>query len=142
MQAKQSVTIGRPVGDVFVFVADGENAIQWRPGVLDVERVSGDGGVGTIYRQGVKGPMGRRIAADYEITDFEPDRLIAFRATAGPFRPRGRFEFEQTDGRTRLTLKLEGELTGLRKLLMGRAVWKTMRAEARNLENIKRVLES
>jgi uncharacterized protein YndB with AHSA1/START domain len=69
MKAENTITINRPVPDVFSFVADGTTAPKWRPGVLDVTRESGDGGVGSVYRQGVEGPMGRRIPADYEVTD-------------------------------------------------------------------------
>jgi carbon monoxide dehydrogenase subunit G len=110
--------------------------------VLDATRQSGDGGVGTVYRQGVEGPMGRRIPADYEVTGFEPDRLISFKATAGPFRPQGRFQLGPAGEGTRVTIVLEGELTGLRKLLMSGAVAKTMKSEVRSLENLKRILES
>jgi hypothetical protein len=47
--ASQSVTINRPASDVFAFVADGENEPKWRPGVLDIQHVSGQG-VGAVYR--------------------------------------------------------------------------------------------
>ncbi|MFI5254390.1 MAG: SRPBCC family protein, partial [Candidatus Limnocylindrales bacterium] len=66
------MTIQRPVGAVFAFVADGLNGPQWRPGILDIALASGSGR-GAVYRQGVKGPGGRRVAADYEITAYEPD---------------------------------------------------------------------
>lgn len=46
--ARHSVLIRRPAGEVFAFVADGENAMRWRPGVLDVSRQSGEG-LGAIY---------------------------------------------------------------------------------------------
>jgi len=36
--------------------------------------------------------MGRAIAADYTLTTYEPDRLLAFQTTAGLVRPRGRYE--------------------------------------------------
>lgn len=39
--------------EVFALVTDGMNAPKWRSGVLDIERVTGSGGVGTRYRQGV-----------------------------------------------------------------------------------------
>jgi len=67
-QASYAVTINRPVADVFAYVANGENCKEWRPGVLDIIRAGGEmiDGVGTRYLQGVKGPMGRRISADYE----------------------------------------------------------------------------
>jgi uncharacterized protein YndB with AHSA1/START domain len=139
--AKHSVEIRRPIAEVFAFVADGENARQWRPGVLDVARQSGEG-LGAIYRQGVKGPGGRRIAADYEVTAFEPDRRIAFRAIAGPVRPTGEYEFAAAGDGTTVTLALDATLTGWKSLVMGRAVQSTMLAEVRNLDTLKRILES
>lgn len=139
--ARHSVIIRRPVADVFAFVADGENAPQWRPGVLDIQRVSGQG-LGAVYRQGVKGPGGRRIAADYEVTAYERDRRLAFKATAGPVRPNGEFRFEETADGTRLTFSLDAELSGLKKLFMSRAVQGTMDAEMAATEKLKRVLES
>ena len=139
--AQGSVLIKRPVSDVFAFVADGENAMQWRPGVLDVARVSGEG-LGAVYRQGVKGPGGRRIAADYEVTAFEPNGRIAFRAIAGPVRPSGEYRFATDGDRTTVTFSLDATLTGWKALLMGGAVQRTMQSEVRTLETLKRVLES
>ena len=139
--AKHSTTISRPIGEVFAFVADGENATQWRPGVLDVARQSGEG-LGAIYRQGVKGPGGRRIAADYEITAFEPDRRIAFHAIAGPVRPTGEYRFAPAGEGTTVSLALDATLTGWKSLVMGRAVQSTMLAEVRNLDTLKAILES
>ena len=139
--AKHSTTISRPIGEVFAFVADGENARQWRPGVLDVARQSGEG-MGAIYRQGVKGPGGRRIAADYEVTAFEPDRRIAFRAIAGPVRPTGEYQFAPAGDGTIVSLTLDATLTGWKSLVMGRAVQSTMLAEVRNLDTLKAILES
>lgn len=139
--ATYSVTVNRPASEVFAFVADGEKCVQWRPGVLDIKRVSGDG-AGTRYSQGVKGPMGRRIAADYEVTVFEPDRRLEFQTLTGPARPHGRYDLEPVDGGTRLTFSLDAQLTGVSKLLMGSAVQKTMDSEVRALDNLKRVLEA
>jgi uncharacterized protein YndB with AHSA1/START domain len=139
--AKHSTTISRPIGEVFAFVSDGENAREWRPGVLDVARQSGEG-LGAIYRQGVKGPGGRRIAADYEVTAFEPDRRIAFRAIAGPVRPTGEYQFAPAGEGTTVSLALEATLTGWKSLVMGRAVQSTMLAEVRNLDTLKAILES
>ena len=126
---------------MFAFVADGENARRWRPGVLDVSHQSGEG-LGAIYRQGVKGPGGRRIAADYEVTAFEPDRRIAFRAIAGPVRPTGEYRFAaEGDGAT-VSFALDATLTGWKRLLMGRAVQSTMDSEVRNLDTLKSILEA
>ena len=139
-EAERTVTINRPVGEVFPVVADGTKAGLWRPGVLDVELVAGQG-LGARYSQGVRGPGGRRIPADYEITEFEPNRRIAFRATAGPVRPEGSFTFESLGGGTVLTFELRARLAGWQRLLMGGAVQSTMDAEMRALDQLRDLLE-
>jgi uncharacterized protein YndB with AHSA1/START domain len=139
--ASRTVTIRRPPAAVFAFVADGTTAPRWRPGVLDVELLSGVG-VGTRYRQGVRGPGGRRVAADYEITAFEPDRHLAFRAIAGPVRPTGEYRLEAVPDGTRITFSLAAELGFPTRLLMGGAVQRTMDAEVGSLDRLRDVLES
>ncbi len=137
--ASHSATVRRPLAAVFAFVADGENAGKWRPGVLDASRVSGEG-LGAVYRQGVKGPGGRRIAADYEVTAYEPGARLTFKTIAGPIRPTGEFRFEEAGDGTRVTLSLDAELSGIKKLLMGGAVQKTMDAEVKATENLERAM--
>jgi uncharacterized membrane protein len=139
--AKHEVTISRPVAEVFAFVADGLNAPRWRPGVVDIALVSG-AGLGAVYKQGVKGPGGRRIDADYRITAYEPNRRLAFEAIAGPVRPTGQFDFDDADGATRLGFALQAALSGIKKLLMGGAVQKTMDAEVAATERLKELLEA
>jgi uncharacterized protein YndB with AHSA1/START domain len=141
LSAEREVTIARPVAEVFAFVADGLNAPRWRPGVMDISLASGTG-LGAVYKQGVKGPGGRRIDADYRITAFEPNRRLSFEAIAGPVRPTGQFVFDDVNGGTRLTFALQAELGGLKKLLMGGAVQKTMNAEVAATERLKEVLET
>jgi uncharacterized membrane protein len=138
--AQRSIVINRAVDDVWTFVTDGANAPKWRPGVLDVSKVSGSG-VGEVWKQGVKGPGGRRIDADYEVTAWEPGRRMAFRAIAGPVRPTGEYAFAQEDGGTRLSFSLDAQLSGLKKLLMGGAVQSSMNSEMAALDRLKAILE-
>ena len=135
------MTIQRPPADVFAYIADGLNGPKWRPGILDIAHESGTG-VGATYKQGVTGPGGRRVAADYRITAFEPNSRLAFEATAGPVRPTGEYLLAEAVGGTRLTFSLEAELGGIKKLLMGGAVQKTMDAEVASTERLKTLLES
>ena len=88
--AANEILIARPADEVFRFLADPENDLQWRSGVLDLKRISGSG-LGARYQQTVKGPGGKRIAADIEITELEPGHAIAFQTVTGPVRPRGRY---------------------------------------------------
>jgi uncharacterized protein YndB with AHSA1/START domain len=138
--AERTVSIRRPVDQVFRFLADGRTATQWRSGVIDVSKVSGDG-LGAVYRQQVRGPGGRAIDADYEITAFEPDKLIGFRAIAGPVRPTGSFAVEAMGDATILTFKLDAELGGWKKLVMSGPVQSTMNAEMAALDGLQELLE-
>jgi len=138
--AENSIVINRPRSDVFAFVADHENDPKWRPGVADIKRASGEG-QGAIYTQGVKGPMGKRVDADFEVTAYQPGTLLAFRTLAGPVRPEGSYRFEDADGGTRVTFSLNANLSGAQKL-MTPMVSKSMRNEVAALDNLKRVLES
>jgi carbon monoxide dehydrogenase subunit G len=137
--ANNEIVINRPVADVFAFLADAENDARWRPGVVEIKRVSGDG-VGTTYHQTVKGPGGRSVSADVEITDLRPNELIAFRAISGPVRPQGRYVVSPDGDGTRVRFELEAEVRGLKRLLAS-MVKKTMDREVDALSNLKRVLE-
>lgn len=139
--ASRSITISRPPEDVFAFLADGTTGPRWRPGVTDVALESGSG-LGARYRQGVQGPGGRRVDADYEVTAYEPAHRLAFRAVAGPVRPTGEYVLEPADGGTRLTFSLACELGFPKSLLMGGAVQKSMDAEVGSLGRLKSVLEA
>jgi uncharacterized protein YndB with AHSA1/START domain len=139
-QAERTVTIRKPVAEVFRFVANHDNDTQWRPGVIEM-RKSGGEGVGERWYQRVKGPVGRQIPADIELTQLEPNRVLAFRTVEGPVRPEGRYEFADDGGATRLTFSLRADLKGVKKL-MSPMVQRQMTAEVGNLDNLKRVLES
>jgi uncharacterized protein YndB with AHSA1/START domain len=139
--ASNTVTINRPIADVFAYVADGSNGPKWRSGIVDIALASGEG-QGAVYRQGVKGPGGRRIDADYEITSWEPPMHLAFKAIAGPVRPTGEYRLVESGGGTTITFALDAQLGGLKKLLMGGAVQSTMDAEVANLAKLKAILEA
>jgi uncharacterized membrane protein len=138
--AENSIVINKSRSDVFAFVADHENDPKWRPGVLDIARASGEG-QGAVYRQGVKGPMGKRIPADFEVTAYQEGSHMAFRTLGGPVQPEGSYRFEDADGGTRVTFSLSANLRGPQKL-MTPMVAKSMRSQVDALANLKRVLES
>jgi uncharacterized membrane protein len=139
-KASSEIVINCPREDVFAFLADPENDPQWRSGVLDLKRVSGNG-IGARYAQGVKGPGGRRIPADIEITELIPGKAIAFQTVTGPVRPRGRYQLDTADGGTRVRFELESNVKGVKRLL-GPMVQKTMNKEVRQLASLKRIIET
>lgn len=65
MDVERSFVVDRPVEEVFDFLADFENTESWDPGTLATQRISGDGGLGTRYRN-VSSFMGRTVELEYE----------------------------------------------------------------------------
>lgn len=140
--AEESITIHRPVNTVFDFVLDGTNNPLWRPTVVDIQRVPGKpSGVGAIFKQGLKGPGGRRIDGDYEIIECEPNKLIKFQVIAGPAKPTGTFRFEALENATNVSFILHYEPKGLARL-MDPMITRTMQSEVATLHNLKAYLES
>jgi carbon monoxide dehydrogenase subunit G len=139
-EATNNIKISRPVADVFSFLANAENDKHWRPGVIEITKTSGQG-VGTTYRQIVRGPGGRRVDADVEITELVPNQRIAFKTTKGPVRPTGSYDLKASGGGTEVTFRLAANLGGLKKL-MAPMVARTMKSEVSQLAELKRILET
>jgi len=140
--AARNLVIARPVSAVFAFFTDPENDQKWRSHVKEI-KAEGPPKVGAKIHQVVAGPGGRGIPADLEITAYEPDQRYAFAVTAGPVRPRGDMQFAPTsEGGTEITFTLEADLGGLKKMLMGKPVQKSMDGEMANLDKAKALLEA
>ena len=137
--ASNEIVIERPPEDVFAFLADPENDLQWRSGVLDMKRVAGSG-IGARYAQGVRGPGGRRVPADIEITELRPGEVIAFATLTGPVRPRGRYVLSAVNDGTHVRFELKADVKGLKRA-MSPMVQKAMNNEVGQLERLKRTIE-
>jgi hypothetical protein len=99
--AENTITINRPQGQVYGFLADGLTNTAWRSGVKDIELIGGRASeVGATYRQVLTGPGGRAIDGDYEIVTAIPGHEIGFRVIAGPARPTGRYELSAVENGT------------------------------------------
>jgi uncharacterized protein YndB with AHSA1/START domain len=136
------VTIARPVEEVYRhFLELDQNATD-----PDVESVvkepSGSTGPGTTFRFRHK-VRGRIRETTMRFVSLEPNQRIEFEGDVGPVRPKGVFTFDQTNGGTRLSVRIDelnpvGPLKLLSPLLarIGQRIW-----DAR-LERIKAALEA
>lgn len=138
--AQRSVVINRPVDQVFAFFTEPSNELTWRTHLKEVT-AQGPIAVGSRVHQVVKGPGGRGIPADIEITHYEQGSRYAFRVVAGPVRPVGEFLFAADNGSTTVSLSLSAELTGFKKLVMSRPVQRSMDGEMKALDRAKTVIE-
>ena len=113
-----TVTIGRPVEEVFRFFLDlDENAPKVDPSAGSVVKSpEGPSGPGTTFRFRQQ-TLGKVRETTTRFTAVEPNRKIYFEAEIGPMRPKCDLTFEQADGGTRVTFRGDsnpvGRLSGL-----------------------------
>jgi uncharacterized protein YndB with AHSA1/START domain len=139
--AEHTVTVSRPIAEVFAFLLDGTNNPRWRPEVKAVSHVSGEG-VGARYAQTMTGPGGRTIPGDYRLTVCDPPVRLEFEVTAGPARPTGSFALrELAPGTTEVTFVLDIALHGP-LIPLTPMISRLARAEVANLDNLPRALDS
>jgi carbon monoxide dehydrogenase subunit G len=138
----QSVTVNRPVEEVWTFISNFENTTRWSRGVLEARQTSdGPLGVGSTLQTVVKA-FGRRRTADYLVTEYKPNHAFAFKVTSGPMTSRARYSVEPVGTGTRLTASGEAEATGLYKLLAPLLVRILKRHSQDDLANVKRILDA
>ena len=144
VHSEYTVTVRRPVAEVFAFLADGENNPRWRPEVTGVRLLSGPGTgarTGARYAQTMTGPGGVTLPGDYLLTVCEQPHRLEFEVVAGPGQPTGSFTLRETaPGETEVTFVLALVLTGA--LLPVAALVRTLaRAEVGNLDHLQAALD-
>jgi uncharacterized protein YndB with AHSA1/START domain len=142
MEFKNTVTIRRPVEDVFAFLVDFENVPRWNHAIESTTKTSsGPVRVGSTYRQMRSEPS--RSEEGFEVTVFEPARRLAIDGEIGPFHGRAQYLLEPIEGATRLTNAVELEPSSVAsKLLAPFAGSRIKTAVAENLDALKRILET
>lgn len=95
-----SVTINRPVYDVFRYATNIENAQKWQPDVKEVHRTNDNLRVGTMITQVRSTRLLRwRLDLNADITEFQSNKVVEYKGVLGVFPVVGRIKFESS-GRT------------------------------------------
>ena len=77
---ERTITVSPGVEEVFIYFADFTNTEEWDPGTVRTTRLSGDGGVGTTYKN-VSAFLGRETELTYETITYEPSKELKLRGT-------------------------------------------------------------
>lgn len=101
--------VGAPADEVFAFLAHHPNHAQiFAENVSSRQVTDGPMGVGTRVENQAR-VMGKSMVERFEITDFEPPRLIGKASRSGStFETTDRFELEPLGDRTRVTVTVTG----------------------------------
>lgn len=137
-----SIVIERPIEEVFAVLADLENDPKWRREWVDATKTSqGPLGVGATFL--LVGQLLRwRIEAEYEVTQYEPNRITAWKTLRGPLPLTFWRRVEQAVGGTRVTIGYATELRGAAKMLETLAKPMGKRALAGDFPKLKQLMEA
>ena len=137
-----ATNVERPVDEVFAFVADMENEPQWHTDIVEAERLTeGEVGEGTNFRVQFRPQPMSPSEGKIEIVEFQPDRRIVSRSDMGNMKPELTHVFEEVDGGTRVTRRIQIETSGLMTLMSPLMKVMVRRRNADFLENLKRLFE-
>lgn len=146
IKGEGNIVIKRPVEDVWNFLTDFEKYPKWHRGMAEATQTSGGPmGAGTTVE--VTADILGRHTIKLVITEFEPNKKIAWRVDARPLTGADGYmagcTFESIEGGTRVFKYIEGGFAGVFRLLepiLNRPLSK-IEIET-ELHNAKRLLET
>ncbi len=139
VKVEVSEVINRPVEEIFEYISTPENDPKWQSGVLKSEQTSdGPIGVGATSLE-VRKFLGRRMESTFEVTEYEPNRIIKQKSTSGPMALDITMSFASVEGGTEVTLAGGGDSGGFFKLadpLVSRMAKRQLEADVANLKDL------
>jgi uncharacterized protein YndB with AHSA1/START domain len=141
IEVEHTLEIGRPADEVFDYLTDVSRLPEWQASAESATLGEGELRVGARVQE-VRTFMGRRAASTLEVSEYEPPRRFSLRVVEGPIRYSVEHALEAFDGRTRITLVGRGEARGVPRLMQGAVRRAVERQFVKDLELLKRTLES
>jgi uncharacterized membrane protein len=143
VDVETSIEIGRPREAVSAFATDPGNATAWYANIVSVEwETEPPLAVGSRLAFVAKF-LGRRLAYTYEIRELVPGERLVMSTSQGPFPMETTYAWRDAPGgRTWMTLTNRGEPAGFSKVAAPMLAQAMRRANRKDLERLKTVLES
>ena len=142
VRAEHTVTVNRPVSEVFAYLTDVDNLAQWQDSVIEARKDSeGPVTTGTRFTEARKF-LGRRVESTMEVTEHDPERRFSLKVLSGPVPFQVSHAFEEANGGTRIRIVVEGEPGGFFKVaepLVGRQAKRQLQGD---FDTLKDLLES
>lgn len=137
------IVIARPRAEVAAYAGDPSNAPSWYVNIKSVEwETSPPLRVGSRMAF-VAQFLGRRLAYTYEVAELVGGERLVMRTSQGPFPMETTYTWQtMSEGATRMTLRNRGEPSGFSKLAAPFMASAMRKANRKDLEQLKAVLES
>ena len=138
-----SIVIKRPIEESFAFLANLANDVKWHSAFVEVRNTSGDSnGVGAKFLV-FEGLLGRRTTGtEYEVTEYEPNRIAAWKTVSGPLPLKFWRTFECLEGGTRFAVRYEGEPRGFLRLVWPLITRIVKRQQGGDMRKLKELMDA
>ena len=136
------IVIYQPLGKVAAFAADPDNAPAWYVNIKSVEWKTAPPLIVGSRIAFVAEFLGRRLEYVYDVVEYKPGERLVMRTSEGPFPMETTYEWRSTpSGGTRMTLRNRGTPSGFSSLVAPFMALAMRRANRKDLENLKALLE-
>jgi uncharacterized protein YndB with AHSA1/START domain len=137
-----TIEIDRPRADVAAFAGDPTNVTAWYVNIKSVDwETEPPVRVGSRMAF-VAQFLGRRLAYTYEVLELVPQERLVMSTAEGPFPMTTTYTWEDTgSGGTRMTLRNTGEPSGFAKIGAPMMAGAMRRANLKDLQRLKELLE-
>jgi hypothetical protein len=117
--------------------------VKWHTAFVEVRKTSGGSlGIGArfIVFEGVLGQ--RTPGTEYEVTEYEPNRIAAWKTVSGPLQLKFWRTFERVESGTRFAVRYEGEPRGFSKLAWPLITRLVKRQQGGDMRKLKELMEA
>jgi hypothetical protein len=141
---ENTVTINRPIAEVFETATCLESCINWWTMVQDTKKITpGPTAVGTEYLHSGKF-MGIKVESHPVVTVLEPPYQFAYRSETSSAIMNVEYRFESVDSGTKMTMKMVAEPIGnlVTQTMMPLVISATKRQFQNDMLSLKDMMES
>ncbi|MBI2237455.1 MAG: SRPBCC family protein [Actinobacteria bacterium] len=111
LRAEATEVIARPIGEVWAYLGDPRNELEWQSSAVEREPVGGGPQEKGSRVRSVDRLIGRKLEFLWEVTEHEPPTRVAYRIIEGPFQGEMHLTLEPVEEGTKVTMV--GEAPGL-----------------------------
>jgi uncharacterized protein YndB with AHSA1/START domain len=113
---ERTITVDTPLERVWAFLTDFTTTEQWDPPTVSTTLISGDGGVGSVYKN-VSRMLGHDTEIEYTVLELEPMKVFKLEGNTSSMTMLDTMAFEEQGGRTTVNYTAEFSPEGAAKLL-------------------------
>lgn len=116
MKLERTVTVQKPVDEVFAYLSDFTTTTEWDPGTVSTVRTSGNGAVGTEYHN-TSTFAGRQTELTYVVVDLVPNERISLRGENKTVIADDTMTFREANGATEVTYTANFSFKGITRFM-------------------------